>query len=177
MAPRTGDTDGGKRENGGGPQSPVGALGGAAFESPPASTAFEALGFRTDPSVSASSSSSNYDVSSSSASSSNGSSVSSAIYSISPSCFSLPTASLDYPARLLKPTTDILQWNRSTRSKTQSHEEQGELVRPANFAQVAHQVYRSSFPQEEHLPFLKSLALKSVMSVSTFLATNSRVQC
>lgn len=169
MQPRTGDREGKREDRGGTGQSPAGTLlGGATFESPPASTAFEAMGFRTDPSVSASSSSSNYDVSSSSASSSNGSSISSAIYSISPSCFSLPTASLDYPAHLLKPNSDILNWNRSTRIKTQSHEGEVELVRPANFAKVAHQVYRSSFPQEEHLPFLKSLGLKSVMSVSPF---------
>lgn len=111
-----------------------------------------------------SSSSSAYDPSGTSSSSNASSSAFSSTYAISPNSFfdfKLPSACLlppsDYPDQ-------INTWSSTTDDKSQS-DIPHDSTKPVNFAQVAPGVYRSSFPSSEHFPFLRTLNLRSVLTL------------
>jgi len=53
----------------------------------------------------------------------------------------------------------------SRTSSDPEHTGEAELIPPDNFAMVNSWVYRSSFPKKKHFPFLKTLGLRSVLTL------------
>ncbi|WFD18943.1 protein-tyrosine-phosphatase [Malassezia caprae] len=53
----------------------------------------------------------------------------------------------------------------SRTSSDLEHAGEAELIPPDNFAMVNSWVYRSSFPKKKHFPFLKTLGLRSVLTL------------